>query len=146
MKIRLKYYVYPQFQTALLLANVIINLSLFTFLSVKVQLFFELLIQNGKSAGFNEGHIYYEFINSQRSHLKLEFLIALTLSLILTSIFTLWLSHKLAGPLVRLKNVLISTAESGIYKSIKFREKDYFKDIPECLDRAIESIQKHDDK
>ena len=146
MKIRLKYFVYPQFQAALLLANVIINLCLFTFLSVKVQLFFESLIQNGKSAGFIDGHIYYEFINSQRSHLKSEFLIALVVSLILTSIFTLWLSHRLAGPLVRLKNILKSTAESGVYKSFKFRDKDYFREIPVYLDQAIESIRKHDIK
>jgi hypothetical protein len=146
MKIRLKYFVYPQFQTALLLANVIINLCLFTFLSFKVQLFFESLIQNGKSAGFSDGHIYYEFINSQRNHLKIEFLIALVISLIFTSVFTLWLSHKLAGPLVRLKDILKLTAESGVYKSFTFRDKDYFRDIPEYLNLAIESIRKHDNK
>jgi len=146
MKIRLKYFVYPHFQTALLLANVIINLFLFTFLSVRVQFFFDSLLEAGKSAGFGEGHIYYQFINIQRSHLKFEFGVAITVSLILTSVLTLWLSHRLAGPLVRLKNLLKVTADSGVYKNIKFREKDFFKDIPEHLNQAIESIRKNDTK
>ena len=146
MKIRLKYFVYPQFQSALLLANAVVNLFLFTFFSVRVRIFFESLFKAGKSAGLQEGHIYFQFIDIQKANLKFEFGIAIFISLTLTSILTLWLSHRIAGPLVRLRDHLKSTAEKGVYQTLEFREKDYFQDLPGYLNSAIESIKKHDSK
>jgi hypothetical protein len=146
MKIRIKYFVYPEFQGALLLANVLINLFLFTFLSVRVKLFFNSLLSAGGSAGLSEGHPYYQFINLQKSSLKIEFAIAIFVSLVLTSGLTLWLSHKLAGPLLRLREHLKTTAKNGVYRNLKFRERDYFQDLPTHLNQAMESVIKHEHK
>jgi hypothetical protein len=146
MRFRIKYLVYPQFQYALLLANIIVNLMLFSFLAYRIQHFFNTLLSTGKSIGLSEDHIYFRFIHNQRGLLLKEFLICLVVSLFFSSLFTLKISHKLAGPLIRLRNHLKETAENGTYRSLTFRKGDYFDDFPENLNKAFESVKNNESK
>ena len=146
MKIRLNYFVYPEFQGSLLLINLVVNFFLFSYISIRVQSFFDVLVENGKSLGIPYGHTYFQFIENQRMYLRSEFNLGIMVSLLGTSLLTLWISHKLAGPLVRLKNHLVKTALEGRYKPLTFRENDYFKELPLELNKAMESVLNNESK
>ena len=140
MKRRLNYLIYPQFQLSLLLVNFIANIFLFGFLKTRILFYFHSLIQRGQDAGLKEEHIFFKFINNQLNTLDNEFLLALIISLLFSSILTLWLSHRMAGPIIRLRNHLTQTIVDGSYRNVKFRKNDYFQEIPDLLNRAFEKL------
>jgi DNA-binding MltR family transcriptional regulator len=52
----------------------------------------------------------------------------------------------MAGPIIRLSNHLKSTAHDGVIKKIKFRDNDYFQEIPDYLNQAFEKIKNNENK
>lgn len=52
------------------------------------------------------------------------------------------ISHKIAGPLFNLKRHLKEIRESGEYKEVKFRKKDYFHDLQDEINEFISHIKK----
>jgi hypothetical protein len=146
MKFRLKYFIYPQFQSSLLLANILSNLIVFALIYSQIYSLFESLESTGHSINLPQGHIYFQFIEMQKSNIIWSTLMFVTLSILLTSILTLWFSHRLAGPLVRLKKHLSETIQLGQYHELNFRKGDYFSDLPEILNEAIKRIKKNESK
>lgn len=146
MKLRKKYFNYPQLQWALLTINIIVNSFLFTILSVRVKLFFDSLIDLGNQSGFDENHVYFQFLKSQQEYLKFEFSLAFLISLVVSSALVLWISHRLAGPLLRLREHLSKIAETGVYSKIIFRKSDYFQDLSNNLNEALDRLTKNESK
>lgn len=144
MKLRIKYFNYPQLQWALLMINFIVNSFLFTFLSVRVKMFFDSLVDVGMQSGFDENHVYFQFLKSQQDYLKFEFGLAFLISLVVSSALVLWTSHRLAGPLLRLREHLRQIAETGTYSKITFRKNDYFQDLSNNLNQALDRLTKNE--
>lgn len=135
---RTKFIVYPKFQYTLIIVN-LMTLSLFTFATFNLIYFsFNKLISTGNEAGLNPSHPFFTFVENQRSEIFTTLGIGLTVFFILSSIVITYFSHKLAGPLVRLKEYLIAEKHNHKQSPLEFRKNDYFSELPEIINNALE--------
>lgn len=67
------------------------------------------------------------------------------LNIIVISIFSILFSHKMAGPIRRIKNTLHDYAEGKPIVPIKLRAGDFFKDLAELVNKAIQKKESKDD-
>ncbi len=102
-------------------------------------LFFHRLVQKGLSVGIPQGHIFYRFLQDQKSDLDWLFvgLAIFNLALLLGVGFII--SHRVAGPIFKLKQYL-----SGIDQETELfalRKKDYLKDLEPVVNSLKEKMK-----
>lgn len=83
-------------------------------------------------------------INAQREVILYLFLVQLIVA-VLVFVFFIFISHKIAGPLYKLKNHLISIREGEPVSPITFRSGDYFDDVADEVNLFLESIERKQD-
>lgn len=59
------------------------------------------------------------------------------LNIIIVSLFSIFFSHKMAGPIKRIKNTLEAYANHHTVHPIKLRKDDFFKDLAELINKAF---------
>ena len=125
----------PSFQLRLLSYFSIMFLISTASLYSTTYLFFWNMKQKGLTVGIPEGHVYYQFLQNQKHDLDLLFigLAAVNFFLLLTVGFIL--SHRIAGPLYKVKQFLENPDEEG---KITLREKDFFKELEPLLNELKE--------
>jgi hypothetical protein len=96
-------------------------------------LFFWNLKQKGLAVGIPEGHVYYQFLRDQKHDLDLLFVGLAVVNLILLLAGGLLLSHRIAGPIHRLKLYL---KDPGPSEPMKLREDDFFKELAALADEV----------
>ena len=64
----------------------------------------------------------------------------------LVFIISIFFSHKIAGPLYKLKNYLIQIKEGQTVDKLFFRKGDYFQEIAEEFNHAMDKIQSNSKK
>jgi hypothetical protein len=104
--------------------------------------FFRQFEEMGRSAGFPSDHSFFQFIGSQELHLYTNMLWSFLCVFIFALIFGIIQSHKIAGPLYRLKIELMKMSKNNGLSPISFRKKDYFQYIPEEFNKMIDSVGK----
>lgn len=114
-------------------ATLIVIVTAIVFL-VASSYFFSELISLGVQNGLNKNDPYFKFIEFQKSkYLFISFISILGIA----SFVGLWaygISHKIAGPIHRLKNDL-NRKINGEDVNFSFRENDYFSEIPELMNK-----------
>ena len=68
-------------------------------------------------------------------------LITLALITLATIIVTLFVSHKVAGPMFRFEKELKAIGEGDLTKKIMLRKKDQIKDMADCLNNMVVSLR-----
>lgn len=90
-------------------------------------LFFWRIKDKAMKVGIPENHIFYRFIDGQKSDLDIIFIALTIFNLFLLLGTGIIISHRIAGPIYRFKQHLKTvTSES---RPLKLREKDFFKDL-----------------
>jgi hypothetical protein len=90
-------------------------------------LFFWKLKQKAMNVGIPDGHIFYRYLANQKSDLDGLFIgLAILNFLVLIGIGFL-ISHRVAGPINKLKNYLKNMAKDS--EDFKLRENDFFHDL-----------------
>ena len=135
-----KYFIMPKFQVVLILLMVInivflVGVSFWAIYSEYGDLY-----DLGVKAGFDGQHSYFKFLEFQQHNIVKNFIGAVIISLIFTLSFTLYISHRLAGPLWRLKKHLFEIIRNGEYIDISFRKKDYLKDFEPLINEAFQKL------
>ena len=74
--------------------------------------------------------------------LKLDLICAL-FAFIFLLVSGLYLSHRVAGPLGRLKNEMDGVASGKTPGVVKFRKKDFFQDLAASFNRQTDALTKH---
>lgn len=98
----------------------------------------------GLSIGLIKTHPYFAFISRMENNLIWIFSISTVVVLFFITIFSLVFSHRIAGPIHQLKEHLQSISENKKYRNLSFRKKDFFSEVPEFVNRAIDSLEKAD--
>lgn len=137
---RKNYIIYPKFQLRLISIN--LGIVLLTLATVAGQIYysFNAVSGIGKEKGLPENHPFFRFINIQLSELFTMFAIVAVVALILTTLFSIWYSHKVVGPVYKLNLMLKQMAKEGRYIPVQFRKNDHFRDLPDNLDSAVKAI------
>jgi hypothetical protein len=88
--------------------------------------------------GQSDAHLPVDLIEQA---LRRRFMSFLSVSIVLTAFHAvMWMviSNRVAGPIVRLRNTLVKRAGGDPAKnSIKFRDGDYFEDLPDIIENLI---------
>lgn len=132
--------VYPRFQLSIIGIN--IGLALFMvliFYIENVYLYSRFRESDLKNAqAFSQ--LYYT-LASEKALVNLIFTLTAVSIVVLMVIFGLILSHRVSGPLVKLKNHMDSIANGQQPTPVRFRKNDYFRDISESFNQMLERLK-----
>ena len=138
-----KYLVYPKFQMTLILTNALITFLLFcflVFLVIRSHLYLENLV---KQTHLPAQNLFIQLLTEQLRQLIVTMGISLGIGVVVTSSFTLLFSHRMAGPIIRLKNLFASIAKQGDFPEVvKFRDGDFFQELPPTINAAFNALKK----
>jgi len=96
------------------------------------------LEQQGLSLGLPATHVFFDFLAEQRRTMDLIFLVTSMAALLAIVGFGLFLSHRVAGPLFRLKQYLDSQGpDVPAHTPLKFREGDYFPEVADSVNSRL---------
>lgn len=105
--------------------------------------FFWKLKSLGEEIQLDEGHIYFRFLEAQSNQMFWIFLICSLLAVVTVAFLGLILSHRIAGPIHRLKTHMIQLTEGKALARLSFRKDDYFVELPNIINDYIESREKN---
>jgi hypothetical protein len=134
----------PKFQWTLigyaaLLATVIL-MAVYALISYG----FKEFIQIGNQAGLPADHIYFQFIQMQEvTFNRVILILAFVIGMILI-LGGLAISHKIAGPIHRMKNELakMRDSEGPVLQEIQFRKGDFFPELADSFNELVEAWRK----
>ena len=98
--------------------------------------FFSNLRKEAASVGLPPDHVFFTFIDQQKSNIDKVFIISSVVALIVILLGGLILSHKVAGPLYRLTQHLKGHSKANI-TPVKFRKGDYFPEIEDAFNEFL---------
>ncbi len=138
-----KYLVYPKFQVPLILFNIVITGVLFGlvgYLVIRSHLYLEQLVKQTRLPAQN---LFIQLLTEQLRTLLIYMVVSLGIAIGTTGVFTLILTHKMAGPLMRLKSFFGDIAKNSEFPdALRFRDGDYFQDLPPTINGAFTSLKK----
>jgi hypothetical protein len=133
--------IYPSFQIKLLLANLAIMFLVATAVAFLVHQSFVNLIAQGVSAQLPAHNAYFVFMSYQEKLVMAYLAVGLGIAGVLSSVAILLLSHRVAGPIVRMSGFLTDVAQgrSAEIPELHFRKGDFFDDLPEKVNAALKA-------
>ncbi len=105
-----------------------------------VQYAFWAFTSKARELNVEPGHAYFAILESQKHTLNMLFLLAGTLNVLIIVAAGLMFSHRIAGPLYRLKKHLDQMVITGKLSQVTFRKKDYFIDVASSFNRHIHTL------
>ena len=93
-----------------------------------VFLFFWKLKQKALSVGIPQGHVFFQFIGNEKSDLDFAFLLLAVLNLVILIGVGFIVSHRVAGPIHKLKKYLASLSGKDA-PEFRLREDDFIQDM-----------------
>lgn len=138
---RVRWLIYPKFQLTLVLANFSLVTICMGMFALELYRTFKDLKGIGEQASLPLNHPFFNFVNWQQNKLFMALGVAYIISVVLLALCTLILSHKLAGPVVRMKTFFDKITQTGqVSENLRFREKDFFKELPDAINSALSKI------
>jgi signal transduction histidine kinase len=109
--------------------------------------FFYYRMKNSLSgAGLEKGSVIWSFIEGQQYELNILFAVISIISLFILFLGGIYLSHRIVGPIWRMKQDLRTMIETKKLKSINIRENDYFSEMIQDFNQLIEKVDFRSDK
>jgi nitrogen fixation/metabolism regulation signal transduction histidine kinase len=90
-------------------------------------------------SGLGENSPIYGFVLGQRKMVFFFFSLGFLVSIFASVAWGIYFSHKIAGPLYRLKKHLNETAAGKAAQPLKFRTGDYFQEIADAYNAELVS-------
>lgn len=136
----------PKFQVPI----IAINVGVMLIVSLVVWAGLERALGDLKpAAGLSEmeAEFYRNFLNHQAWIFRAYLVGALVAGAVISTILTLVISHRLAGPLVRMRGFFTSLTEArGEFHELTFRDGDYLGDLPPLINRALANARSSSDR
>jgi hypothetical protein len=146
MNFRKKYLIYPKFQLILVFANLLVS---FFFPCLVILFLGQLknnlnLITDNNLMGMSPS--YFEMVSYQLNSYVYTVIISFALCSLLGSIFFIWISHKIVGPITNLMNFLKKYEEAKLNGgplpgALSFRKDDLFLELPELVNKALSAAE-----
>ncbi len=100
--------------------------------------FFRRFLAMGSTIGLPQGHVFFQFIAAQQRAMTWLFIVAAVLASGVVIFGCLLLSHRVAGPLYRLRRHMEELAKPGVVPTdVRFRAKDYFPELADTFNRMM---------
>ena len=135
--------IYPQFQIRLILIIMAIALIAPVMILCFQTYSFHIQIQNGQMMNLPETHPYFVFYNEFQQRSFFVFSVSLGITFVLALLIGLVVSHRIAGPLVKMKNHFLAVGPGGeTDHPIYFRDGDFFRDLAETYNLKFKNQKK----
>jgi hypothetical protein len=138
-----KYLVHPKFQMTLIIVNSLVTVVVFGFtalLVVRSHIYLESLVRQTRLPAQN---LFSQLLAQQLRSLLVYMGVAVFVGVITMAITALLLSHKMAGPMIRLRNFFTNIAKTGDFPDdLSFRSGDFFQDLPPTVNQAFVALKK----
>lgn len=132
------YLIYPSFQWRLVM--MMMALSLISAVSLIVFQFFAFksLQEIGIEYKLPEGHPFFIFLKQFQESFYVVLGSSLAVSIVFSFILGFLISHKVAGPLVKMRNLFNAVADKKTPDhEIYFRKGDFFQDVADAYNRRF---------
>jgi len=87
------------------------------------------------------GHLVSQRLNHAQQTFLLWLLLVIAVTVVVQVVFGVYTSHKLAGPIVKMKATLASLAEGREVPRISFRRGDYLDELADILNPALAACE-----
>ncbi len=136
----------PRFQLTFLAWSVVMLFASIGTFYGGIYYFFYKFVRLGAIAGLPADHVIFQFLDAQKTQMNTIFIwTAGTASVILVA-GSLWISHRVAGPLHRLRQHMDLMAEGQTLDEVKFRKNDFFPELAKSCNRQFELFRKYQKK
>ncbi len=99
--------------------------------------FFNAFVERGQNIGLASDHVFFKFIDEQQRSMNLIFAVTAVISIALIIFFGLYMSNRVAGPVHQLKVYLKKVKAGENPEPLKFRSKDYFRDLAKAVNDVV---------
>jgi hypothetical protein len=138
-----KFLINADFQIQFIASVLLISIVSMSIIYLANDYFFHSYMQKGHALNLPPDHPFFLMIHEQKSFMTKVFI---TVAFSISSVGCLWglfYSHKIAGPRYRLQNyfILAATESTELKNKIYFRDDDFFQEVPESINRYIDSVK-----
>ncbi|MEK7690491.1 MAG: hypothetical protein AAB425_05670, partial [Bdellovibrionota bacterium] len=134
---RKKLLINPRFQVAFMGYMVVIAASTAAIFFSANLYFFHRFRALGLQVGYPSNHVFFEFLDRQQSFMGWVFLVTALAASTLIALFGLYLSHRVSGPLHRLKGHMSEVAQGHTLEDVQFRKSDFFAELGESFNQTM---------
>lgn len=127
----------PKFQLSFLGYTVGISLLTIGFFYAADAYFFWKFSQLGQGLGLPSNHVFFQFLDEQKSTKNLYYGVASGVAVTVLSAWGLLLSHRVAGPLYRLSKHANLVANGKTRSDVRFRKGDFFQEVADAYNSQM---------
>ncbi len=140
-KMRSKYLIYPRFQLTLVAATALAFAVASALIGFQTWRSVKSLVDMGVQAGLQPDHPYFQFLQLQARTIYAFVAAGCGVGLIISTATVFYVSHRMAGPLVRLQRHFEEIRKTGEVRTIAFRKSDYFSELPQVINEGLEAVR-----
>lgn len=138
-----KFLINNDFQVQFMISLLLISICSMSVIYLANDYFFHSYMQRGEALNLPPDHPFFLMIHEQKKFMTHVFIVvALSISGI-AGLWGLFYSHKIAGPLYRLHRYFTQAAmdSAPLNQKIYFRDDDFFQEVPESINKYIDSMK-----
>lgn len=137
--------IYPKFQLPLIGINVALTALSLTVVWVSGREAFSNLEPMAAMSGM-DAELFRKVWTHHYGQFNLSFLIVSALALLVSAGVTLYMSHKIAGPMVTLRRYFERIKEGEAPGELHFRDRDFLMDLPPLINDAMATLTPRETK
>lgn len=107
-----------------------------------VQLVFSDFMAEGTKLGLASDHAYFSFISMQRTEFIKYVVISTSILTVILSVMGLMLSHRIVGPIYKMRKYMKKEANSQLRPPLEFRKRDFFIELAQDFNEYSETISR----
>lgn len=135
--------IYPKFQLGLMGIQIIVQVIVFGGALFFLNRAFQEFIDLGKKLDLTPDHPYFRILSLEATKLTLALGGSFVVGALISGLAALIMSHRLVGPIYRTRCYFDKIAASGkVSGQLKFRDGDFYQDLPTSVNQALEGLQK----
>ncbi len=137
-----KFLINVDFQIQFIASLLLISIVSMSIIYLANDYFFHSYMEKGLALNLPPDHPFFLMIHEQKRFMTKVFIaVAASISGV-ACIWGLFYSHKIAGPLYRLQRYFTAAAadSSQLKNKIYFRDDDFFQEVPDSINRYIDSV------
>ena len=139
-----KFLIMPSFQLQLIFSNIVVIFCVLIVVIYQSARAIDELTTKGTKEGFAPDHPYFRFIRELSGSFYLHIMVAFVAGMIVSWLLTLFISHRFAGPIYRLRTYFEGLAGGDTLRDISFRKTDFLSDFAVVINQALKKVKGQD--
>lgn len=133
-KLRTNYLISPKVQLTMIIIPIVMYSVCFIVSLVFLSFYFKDALSSFEAAGITPTHPIYQYMGLQKSKIFSVMGLSLLVGFILNTIVLTWVTHKIVGPIYRMRKAMESLLAGEELSPIKLRRGDFFTENAELLE------------